>query len=131
MDEGAYPDDEPVTIGFAVALSAVRVASWWILWAATVWLGVYRRRTRTKGWTLYKIILAAISLACLRFTFYLAYAEAFERGQDAYATSVFNVYIFFANLSSSFFLVSETHRSIPEIRAPGPCCMTPYPWGPC
>ena len=104
--DAAYADDEPVTIGFAVALSGVRVATWWLLWLGTVALGVYRRRSRTQGWTLYKIILAAVTLACLRFTVYLAYADAFNRGHDELAMRAFSVYIFFANLSSSFFLVS-------------------------
>jgi hypothetical protein len=137
-DDATYVDEEPVTIGFAVALSGVRVAAWSLLWAATVALGVYRRRSRTKGWTLYKIILAAVSLLCIRFIVYLHYADSFNRGHDVYAMKVFNVYIFFANLSSSFFLVGRDSRLGSTARAPArrggapehPCAAPGRPAGP-
>lgn len=102
-------DYETVEISFAVALSAVRVASWWLLWAGAVLYGLHKRSTNLKGqqqgWKLYKVIVAAITLACLRFTVYMHYADEYNRGHEDYAAKVFSAYIFFANFSSSFFLV--------------------------
>ncbi len=63
------------------------------------------RASRSKGWALYKIILAVLSAQALKLTFYLAYAASFKgRGDSGLVTTLYLAYIPFSELAQASFL---------------------------
>lgn len=78
---------------------------WWLLWGGTVALGLRLRRSRSKGWTLYKIVLAVLSLQALKMSAYLAYADGFRRGDPpGTINALYMAYIPFNEAAESSFL---------------------------
>ncbi|KIY96909.1 hypothetical protein MNEG_11052 [Monoraphidium neglectum] len=99
------PEDPDLDVGWAVTSAAVRCAAWWLLWGGTVALGVRLRGSRSRGWTLYRVLLAVLTAQALKMSAYLAYADSFRRGDAPVTTSrLFLAYIPFREAAQAAFL---------------------------
>jgi len=63
------------------------------------------RRSRSTGWTLFKVIFAVLSAQTLKVTFYLAYAAAFRfTGDSRLVTALYYLFIPFSEAAQASFL---------------------------
>ncbi|KAI8474672.1 MAG: hypothetical protein J3K34DRAFT_491757 [Monoraphidium minutum] len=99
------PEDPGMDVGWAMASASVRCVSWWLLLGGTVVLGMRLRGSRSKGWTLYKIILTVLVVQAVKMAAYLAYAAAFRLGlSDGAVSGLYLAYIPLSELAQSAFL---------------------------
>jgi hypothetical protein len=63
------------------------------------------RGSRSRGWTLYRVLLAVLTAQALKMSAYLAYADSFRRGDAPVTTSrLFLAYIPFREAAQAAFL---------------------------
>ncbi len=99
----SFPAPIEASQAFRLGSAAVRCALCWVIWMVTVALAVKHRHSRTRGWLLFRLIVAVLSLFAVAYSLELS-SEASIRASGTKASQ--SIVLFYVQKGAMVFATS-------------------------